>query len=270
MCPASATRALALLPGLLSFVEVLNFRVMCTKRGHSENGRTDGSRRAKGQKMPRNRQNVLNRRTFLIHAGVLGAGVAVGAVAKGSVSLNAPALAATPGAPDATATRVAELDELHALQTQVATDLVCTPAATATPEPTATQVPAVQAGTPISYQGLWTIAALGIAPLPVSNDPRPSGKFMQVTLEVSHSASSIQLIPYTDFLLVDSAGRFANVDQGVNRAYLGNAWLQGVEVGVKEIRSLIFDVAADAGDSFVLESQADPTFRVALTVEARG
>jgi hypothetical protein len=32
----------------------------------------------------------------------------------------------------------------------------------------------------------------------------------------------------------------------------------------------VFDVAADAGDSFILESNADPMFRVAMTVEQRG
>jgi hypothetical protein len=33
---------------------------------------------------------------------------------------------------------------------------------------------------------------------------------------------------------------------------------------------MVFDVGADAGESFILESDADPTFRVALTVEQRG
>lgn len=220
--------------------------------------------------MPDNHQITLNRRAFLLHAAVLGAGVTLGAVATRNVTLNPSALAATPQSADATATRAAELAELHALETQVSEGLVCTPAATATASPTATQVPAAQTGVPLHYRGVWTITVLGITPIPGTAEPRPAGKLMQVNLVVSHSESSTQIIPYTDFLLVDSAGRFSVVDQGINRAYLGNEWLFGIPPGVTENRAFIFDVAADAGDSFVLESKADPTFRVAMTVEARG
>ena len=219
------------------------------------------------------RDQRLSRRTVLQYTAVLGAGLAAGTFVRRDVSLGTVAGAATPDASDATATREAELAELHDLQTQVANPLACTPAPTATSIPataTPTQVPLAQTGVPLLYLNLWTITVLGIAPTPGSQEVRPAGQFMQVNLTVAHSDDAVSMIPHLDFRLTDSAGRLSVIDQAVNRALLGNAWLLGVSPGVTETRAWIFDVAADAGDSFVLESNADPTFRVALKVEQRG
>jgi hypothetical protein len=212
-----------------------------------------------------------SRRTLIKYAATLGAGVAVGAVTVGSVRINPSALAQSTQVADPTATREAELAELHALQTQVAQPAVCTPAVSPTADSaTATPVPASATGVPLSYRDKWTITVVGIVPVPGSDTVRPAGNFMQVSMVLSHSQTSIQFVPYTDFMLSDGAGRYSAVDQGVNRGLLGNDWLLGVQPGEARDWSLIFDVAADAGDSFLLESKADPMFRVAMTVEQRG
>ena len=222
--------------------------------------------------MSANEQRI-GRRTILQYAAVLGAGVVGGGLLRGNVSLGRPAGAASPAAPDVTATREAELAELHALQTQVANPPVCTPAPTETPvaaTATATEVPVAQAGVPLPYLDIWTITALGIAPTLGATNLMPVGQFMQVNLTLSHSSRDPQAMPLTDFVLVDSSGRFSVIDILVNQGLLGSGWGLSISPGTTDSRSLIFDVAADAGTSFVLESNVDPTFRVALKIEQRG
>jgi hypothetical protein len=131
-------------------------------------------------------------------------------------------------------------------------------------------VPLAQSGAPLPYLDIWTLTVLGIAPTPANDEVRPAGQFMQVNLTVQHSASTAESLSYLDFILTDSAGRFSVIDQAINRAFFGNDWLFGTAPGVTESRAWIFDVATDAGDEFILESNADPTFRVALKIEQRG
>ena len=93
---------------------------------------------------------------------------------------------------------------------------------------------------------------------------------MQVNLTVSHSSRKPETLLLPRFVLADGSGRFSSIDIAVNQKIFGPFWGLSLESGVTENRSMIFDVAADAGSSFILESNADPTFRVALTVEQRG
>jgi hypothetical protein len=209
----------------------------------------------------------LSRRTFLQYSAVAGGGILIGIASRGRHALDSAASAATP---DATATRAAELDELHALQTQVANPPVCTPAATSTPEPTPTQVPPAQTGQPLAYMEIWTITVLGISPTVNPDGVTPAGKLMQVSLTASHTDATAKLPPVLDFRLVDSKGRFSVVDIALNQSKFGSDWGLSVNPGVTATIPMVFDVAADAGDSFILESKADPTFRVAMTVEQRG
>ena len=218
-------------------------------------------------------RTMVNRRTFARYVVTLGAGAAAGAMASGRIHLNPSVRAESTTVADPTATREAELEELHSLQTQVAEPRICTPASTSTPVPptaTATQVPPASVGIPLAYMNTWTITVQGIVMVPGTDQVRAKGKFMQLAMTLSHSERSTKLVPYLDFVLVDSAGRFSTVDQGINQALFGNNWLFGIGPGEVQDRSFVFDVAADAGDSFILESKADPTFRVAMTVEQRG
>lgn len=226
---------------------------------------------SRGREMPDN-QVQLSRRTVLQLTAMVGAGLAAGAIARSGPDHTA-AGAASPGAVAATATRKSELQELNQLRTRVAEQHVCTSVATATepaPSPTATQAPLASTGEPLPYLDVWTITVLGISPTPGSPDSPPAGQFMQVNLTVSHSANSAQILPYQDFILTDDAGRFSVLDAGINSSLLGNVWLVAVGPGVTENRAWIFDVPVDAGDTFILESSADPALRVALEIEQRG
>jgi hypothetical protein len=208
----------------------------------------------------------LDRRAFFQNSLVLGVGIVVGSASRERLATDRVAGAATP---NATATRQAELEELHALQTQVAEPLVCTPVAAAVP-PTATQVPLASTGVLLPYLDIWVISILGIAPALAPNDLRPNGKFMQLNLTAAHSASTPQLLALTKFVLMDSGGAFAVPEISVNQKFFGTGWGLHIQPGVTENLSVVFDVAADAGDSFILESNADPTFRVGMTIEQRG
>ena len=214
-----------------------------------------------------NERMMISRRMFVQHSALIATGVAIGVVARGQFALGTSVGAATP---DATATREAELEELHALQTQVAQPLVCTPAPTSTPSPTATPVPPSQTGMPVAYGAIWTITVLGISPAMTPPDSKVTGKLMQVNLTASHNAPVGQLPPLTELRLVDSSGRFSVANTALNQAAFGVGWGLKISPGVTENLSVVFDVAADAGDSFILESNADPMFRVAMTVEQRG
>jgi len=214
--------------------------------------------------------NYVSRRSLLQSLTLLGTGFFAGRRLLGGGAPDHLAMAATNATPDATATRDAELDELHALQTQVAQPMVCTPPPTNTPTPTPTQVPPAQTGVPVSYNGDWTITVLGIAPTIAPNDFRPTGKLMQVNLTASHRAATPKFPALNDFRLVDSTGQFSVPDLTLSQALYGANWGLAVQVGVTENIAIAFDVAKDAGDNYILESNADPTFRVAMTVEQRG
>jgi hypothetical protein len=213
-----------------------------------------------------------NRRSILQYSLVLGSGIAVGSLATTGGSSGRSALAALQDV-DPTATREAELKDLDDLRTQVANPPTCAAPPTATavpPTATPTQVPLASTGVPLSFHDIWTITVLGIAPTVAPPETRPAGQFMRVNMTVSHSASTPKLLPITDFLLTDSAGRFSAIDIGVNQGLLGGTWALATVPGVTEDRAIVFDVATDAGDRFILESPGDPGFRVQLTVEQRG
>jgi hypothetical protein len=180
--------------------------------------------------------------------------------------------------PEATATRQAEIDELNRLRTQVAQTAVCvqptateTPVPTETPPPTATPtpVPPVAMGQPLSYQGDWTVVVTGFLAAP-SSDTAPSGKFVQVNATVTNNAASTRKFPFGDWVLVDAAGRvFKMADTATTQLY-GPSWYLGIDPSLATDFRIVFDVAADAGPAFILESAADPTFRVAVQLQALG
>lgn len=208
---------------------------------------------------------VISRRGFLSSSALLGAGMVIGGVIR---SGSGSSLAAD-GTPDATATRQAELDELHALQTQVANPPVCTPMPTETPEPTATQIPAVPAGTSLKYLDIWTITVIGISPTP-GGAVVPAGQFLKVDMTISHTASDSKLSPVFDFELVDASGQHYVANPTTNQDVLGSSVGLPVGVGVQESRSVVYDVPVDVGTMFLLETDKDPLFRVALEMQQRG
>lgn len=192
-----------------------------------------------------------------------------------SISSEPGARAADPDK-DATATRTAELDELHAMQTQVAQPVVCTPApsptatATPTPEPTATLVPATVSGQAMAYGSDWVITVSSIAPAPVPEGFVPRGQLMRVNLTIENLTGKPLTPPFDELRLVDAAGNVYSIDKDATAEISGEGWGLKVRKNSTDERGLVFDVAADAGDQFLLESETEPAFRITLTVESRG
>ena len=175
-------------------------------------------------------------------------------------------------APEATATREAELAELDDLRTRAAETpepAVCTPAATATPEPTPTPVPPVPAGQSLPYGEDWTVTATGIGTSATVETIPATGIFAVVTLTVTNEASVALRFPADDFELVDDVGRISAPALTVT-AIANRALPEELRPGTPANLVLVFDVAADVGSTFVLQSRTVPTFRVQLGQELRG
>jgi hypothetical protein len=209
---------------------------------------------------------------MLSYSAVFGAGTLMSLIARQGFPAGGSAAASAAADVNATATREAELAELDALRTEVAQPKICTPAPTETPArtPTPTEVPLAATGVPLPYLGDWTVTVTGVSPAPIFKDTKPAGKFMQVNLTLAHESRDSQFMAVSDFLLIDSQGRYSTPLSMGSAAMVDQGWQYEVAPGVTKNRAIIFDVAADAGDSFILESKADPTFRVAMTVEQRG
>jgi hypothetical protein len=70
-------------------------------------------------------------------------------------------------------------------------------------------------------------------------------------------------------VLIDAAGRTyrLTVDTG---ASFETGWFRPIAPSLPTQINVLFAVTPDAGDRFVLESTADPTFRIQLELAARG
>ena len=203
-------------------------------------------------------------RSALLILAVLIVGIVIGRNLPGI----SPAIAADPVA-DATATREAEFAELNDLRTKVAAPAVCTPAPTSTPEPTATTVPAQAAGAEVTDANGWGITILSIQPVQTPDRVEANGQLMRVNLQLSNSSNSPMLPPFVDWRLVDAAGNRYSVSSTATNAIAGAAWGAPVDAHDSEERTVVFDVIPDAGSTFVLENDKDPSFRIAVTVESR-
>jgi hypothetical protein len=187
----------------------------------------------------------------------------------GRIADAGPAASAAATEPDATATRTAELAELEALQTQVAQ--ASTPCAAPTqPVATPTEVPAGEMGQEYPYAGGWTVVVKDVIPVRATADAKPQGMFLQVNFTLTNNNSSAMTFPFRDLVLVDSGNRSFVLSQNGSTLILGPSWYLGIDPSLPTDQAVIFDVAPDAGTSFVLESTADPTFRVNVQIIQRG
>jgi hypothetical protein len=171
---------------------------------------------------------------------------------------------------NATATRDAELQELAQLRTQVAQ--AATPCAQ-TPTPTATPTPAPPAaqGQPLPYGENWTVAVTGAATATNVGDSVPKGVYVLVNLTITNNEATKRFFTYADLRLLDNQGReylsdvFVSsrvpIDQPINFQF---------DPSVPADTVAVFDVTLDAGQSFILESTSDPTFREQVNIEMRG
>lgn len=216
---------------------------------------------------------ALTRRDLVRASCLLSGGAALGALAAPWFSSSGSVALARQDPAVPTKTREAELDELHALQTEVARPNVCTPASTETPVPataTATVVPSLATGEAIPYGDQFVVTVLGIAPVPAGGDVQPQGRLLKVNVTLFNRTLDTLDPPFTDWLLTDASGQSYSLNRDASDEIAGIGWGLPIPGGTTEDRAIIFDVLPDSGTSFILESRDVPTFRIALAIEARG
>ena len=95
------------------------------------------------------------------------------------------------------------------------------------------------------------------------------GVFVRIELTVINASATARAFPVSDLTLLDAADRSYDVDLGAS--LLADPTLQGqVPPSLPADGAVVFDVAADAGQRFILQSRADPTFRVSVELAQRG
>jgi Domain of unknown function (DUF4352) len=213
----------------------------------------------------------------------------VGVVA-GRGWVGVPVTAANAANPAATATRQAELAEVEQLQTEVerlrtqvaqtSQPLECTapPSPTTTvlpsPTPTPTPVPPAAMNQPLPYRGdTWTVTVTGVTKTATvtgyNQSATAKGIYVLVNLTATNNGTTGQRFPFQDFILVDDRGRVFELATTESIMVSGN-WSRLFPPSLQTDTALVFDVMPDAGDGFVLESRADPMFRVQADIIARG
>ncbi len=177
--------------------------------------------------------------------------------------------------PDATATRMAELRELDNLRTKVAQPVICTPAPsptpteTPTPSPTPTPVPPAAMGQELAYAGNWTVVVNGFTAAP-GGKASPGTKLVQVHATVTNLGSEPRRFRFDDWRLVDAHGRVFLLSVTATSDLYGPGFVANLAPSLPQQLTLVFEVAVDAGPGFILESSADPTFRVAVVLQQLG
>jgi hypothetical protein len=214
-------------------------------------------------------------------------GLAIG-FAAGRAWSGAPAAAVDDAGAAATVTRQAEVTELAELRTRVAqtpVPVVCTtqptatptftPSPTVSPSPTATPTPAPPAAMnePLDFRGTWTVAITDVtkaATVRGGNDSATAkGVYVVVGVTLVNNESENQRFPVGDLVIVDEKGREFESSY-YETLMVSRNFNQVFPPAVSTDTVWVFDVAADIGNRFILESRADPTFRVQLEVVLRG
>jgi hypothetical protein len=204
---------------------------------------------------------------------------AVAIVAASRVWTGTPVTAADTADASATATRQAELTEVAALRTEVAalrTQVAAlkqaTPTPTSSPTPTATPVPPKAMNEPVPYVDAWTITVADVSKAPTvtgGNETKTAqGVYVVVRLTATNDGREGRRFPFQEFILVDERGRV--FDPTTYESILVSDNWQSLPPSIPTDTAIVFDVTTDVGNSFILESRTDPTFRVALEVVLRG
>jgi hypothetical protein len=209
-----------------------------------------------------------------IALGALLLGYVLGAAGSfdraGAVGARQATNQASPAGSDAAAT-----SEVGQLQTRVAelpTAAVCTPAprATATPVPsptaTPTAVPPAAAGEAVTYGDGWTITITSLYLTPTIGAHTADGIFALVGMTITNDGREERSFRFADLRLQDAAGRVFR-PAGV---FTGTYWTSRFAPGMPTDATIAFDVAVDTGEWFIVQSEADPTFRVQVAPSRLG
>jgi hypothetical protein len=214
-------------------------------------------------------QSRINRRAICIGLGSAAIGAATKVALNGGSAAGAAVVQVDAAA---TATRTAELGELADLRTQVAhlsAAADCLPTEAATPGATPTLVPPAGMHEPVPYGADWTISANTVTMRPTFGIFTATGIYAQVILTITNNTSAARPFPYEELVLRDEQGRIFIPDMNVRN--LNEAgWYSPFPPNLPTGGFIVFDVAADAQGPFVLESTANPTFRIQVRIEIPG
>ena len=172
----------------------------------------------------------------------------------------------------ATATRQAELTELAALQTRVASPqppVVCSPAVTPTALPSPTTVPPAPAGQALPYGDNWTVTVGDAAVVRPTTGDAPLGQFLRVNFTIVNGGTTQRAFTFQDLVLVDETGRIFLVSFNAS-TLISPSWYFPMPPSLPTEIGVVYDIAADAQGPYIIESKTDPTFRVAVAQEERG
>lgn len=95
------------------------------------------------------------------------------------------------------------------------------------------------------------------------------GIYIQVNLLITNNARDRRMFPFGELFLVDARGRVFEPAL-IESIMAGGNWSLFFPTSDPTASAIVFDVPADAGDTFILESRVDPAFRVLLHVQLRG
>jgi hypothetical protein len=198
--------------------------------------------------------------------------VFVGAVTKVGLGEDSAGAATAQFDTAATATRAAELGELADLRTQVALlsgAADCLPVGIATPSATPTLAPPAAMHEPVRYGEDWTVTANTVTMRPTFGIFTATGIYAQVSLTITNNTSASRTFPYEELVLRDERDRIFIPSQQV-RILNEAGWYSPFPPNLPTGGFIVFDVATDAQGPFVVESTADPTFRIQVLVEIPG
>jgi hypothetical protein len=105
--------------------------------------------------------------------------------------------------------------------------------------------------------------------MPNFSDLTPEGIYAKVNLTITNNTGNSRSFPYEELVLRDGQGRsFISPNEIKTRNEAG--WFSPFPPSLPTDGFVIFDIATDAVGPFILESTADPTFRVQIELEQRG
>jgi len=174
--------------------------------------------------------------------------------------------------PAATATRTAEVAELERLRRTVAGTVAGTPIAECPPlaaSPVATPVAPAVAGQPLPYDEGWTVTVVAASDQAPTAGQSDLGRTVRVDVVVVNALPDARQFPFPDWILIDRDGRRYGFSI-VGSSNLGSGWARRVEPTLPVEIAIAFEVLPDTAGPFVIESDAEPTFRVAVELAQRG
>jgi hypothetical protein len=121
----------------------------------------------------------------------------------------------------------------------------------------------------MDYGDDWTVTITDISLMPTFSTVTAQGIFARVSLAAVNNATQPLRFPYDDLVLRDSLGR-SYLPAVEAKTQLQAHYFDEFPPSLPTDGFVIFDIRADAEGPFILESTADPTFRVVIQVQLRG